>query len=226
MKALAARWATTASSMVWSSSVGKKALVASSGLLSAGWCALHVLGNAAAFAGPAALDGYAARLRTAASVPLWGMRSVLLVLFGLHVTLGLNLWWRAQAARPIGYRVSSAAATPFASRLLRWGGALLGTFLVFHVLHINYGWLHPHFVRGHVYENLRVAFASPVVVAVYVLGSLLVALHLAHGLGAAAASLGWRAPSATSRRLALACGAAIGLGFAAAPLAMGLGVLR
>jgi succinate dehydrogenase / fumarate reductase cytochrome b subunit len=226
MKALAARRAGAVSSTGWSSSVGKKALAASSGLLAAGWCALHVLGNATAFAGPAALDGYAAWLRKGASVPLWGMRALLLVLFGAHVSWGLWLWWRAKAARPTRYRVSSAAATPFASRLLRWGGALLGTFLVFHVLHINYGWLHPHFVRGHVYENLRAAFASPVVVVVYVLGSLLVALHLAHGLAAAAASLGWRAPSATSRRLALACGAAIGIGFAAAPLAMGLGVLR
>jgi len=105
-------------------------------------------------------------------------------------------------------------------------GALLGTFMVFHVLHINYGWLHPHFLRGRVYQNLLTAFASPVVVAAYVLGSVLLALHLAHGLAAAAASLGWRAPSATSRRLALAFGAAIGVGFAAAPLAMGLGVLR
>jgi succinate dehydrogenase / fumarate reductase, cytochrome b subunit len=222
MKALAARWAPG----VWSSSVGYKALAASSGLLSAGWCALHVLGNAAAFSGPAALDAYAAWLRRGAGVPLWGLRCLLLVLFGAHVTLGLHLWRRAQAARPIRYRVSSAAATPLASRLLRGGGVALGAFIVFHVLHVNYGWLHPHFVRGRVYENLLVAFASPVVVAVYVLGSVLLAVHLAHGLSAAAASLGWRAPSVSSRRLALAFGAAIGIGFAAAPLAMGLGVLR
>jgi succinate dehydrogenase / fumarate reductase cytochrome b subunit len=226
MKALAARWATPELSKSWSSSVGYKALVAGSGLLSAGWCALHVLGNAAAFSGPAALDGYAAWLRQGAGVPLWGLRCALLAVFGLHVTLALQLWRRARAARPMPYRVSSAAATPLASRLLRWGGVLLGAFIVFHVLHINYGWLHPHFVRGRVYENLLAAFASPLVVAVYLLGSLLVAVHLAHGLSAAAASLGWRAPSATSRRLALALGTAIGLGFAAAPLAMGFGVLR
>jgi succinate dehydrogenase / fumarate reductase cytochrome b subunit len=226
MKALAARRASAVLSTGWSSSVGKKALAASSGLLLSGWCGLHVLGNAAAFAGPAALDGYAAWLRKAAGVPLWGVRSLLLVLFGAHVTWGLCLGWRARAARPTRYRVSSTAATPLASRLLRWGGALLGTFIVFHVLHINYGWLHPHFLRGRVYQNLLTAFASPVVLAVYVLGSVLLALHLAHGLAAAAASLGWRAPSATSRRLALAFGAAIGVGFAAAPLAMGLGVLR
>ena len=222
MKALAARWANAG----WSSSVGYKALLASSGLLAAAWCALHVLGNAAAFAGPAALDRYAAWLRKGAGVPLWGMRCALLVLVGAHVTLGLCLWGRAQAARPTRYRVSSAAATPLAARVLRWGGATLGAFVVFHVLHINYGWLHPHFVRGRVYENLLAAFASPVVVALYVLGALLVAFHLAHGLAAAASSLGWRPPSVTSRRVALAFGTAIGIGFAAVPLAMGLGVLR
>jgi succinate dehydrogenase / fumarate reductase cytochrome b subunit len=222
MKALAARWANGG----WSTSVGVKALAAASGLLSAGWCTLHVLGNAAAFSGSAALDRYAAWLRQGASVPLWGMRCALLVLFGAHVTLGLRLWWRARAARPTPYRVSSASATPLVSRWLRWGGVALGAFVIFHVLHVNYGWLLPQFVRGRVYENLLAAFASPVVVAVYVLGSALVALHLAHGLGAAAASLGWWAPSATGRRLALAFGTAIGIGFAAAPLAMALGVLR
>ena len=226
MKALAARWAVPEWSRGWSSSVGYKALVAGSGLLSAGWCALHVLGNAAAFSGPAALDGYAAWLRQGAGVPLWGLRSALLGVFGLHVTLPLHLWRRARAARPTPYRVTSSTATPVASRLLRWGGVLLGAFIVFHVLHINYGWLHPSFVRGRVYENLLAAFASPLVVSVYLLGSLLVAVHLAHGLGAAAASLGWRAPGALSRRLALALAAAIGIGFAAAPLAMALGVLR
>jgi succinate dehydrogenase / fumarate reductase cytochrome b subunit len=226
MKALAARWADPGLSRRWSSSVGYKALVAGSGLISAGWCALHVLGNAAAFSGPAALDGYAAWLRKGAGVPLWGLRCALAAVFGLHVTLGIQLWRRARAARPTRYRVSSASATPVASRLLRGGGVLLGAFIVFHVLHINYGWLHPHFVRGRVYENLLAAFASPGVVAIYLLGSLLVALHLAHGLGAAAASLGWQAPGATSRRLALALGAAIGIGFAAAPLAMAFGVLR
>lgn len=222
MKALAARWANAG----LGTSVGYKALAASSGLLSAAWCALHVLGNAAAFSGPAALDTYAAWLRKGSGVPLWGMRCAVLALFGTHVALGLGLWWRARAARPTRYRISSAAATPLASRLLRWGGVGLAAFIAFHVLHVNYGWLHPHFVRGRVYENLLAAFASPLMVAVYLLGSLLVALHLAHGLAAAAASLGWWAPSVTSRRLALAVGAALGLGFAATPLAMALGVLR
>ena len=207
-------------------SVGHKALVASSGLLGAGWCTLHVLGNAAAFSGPAALDRYAAWLRQGASVPLWGMRCVLLVLLAGHVALGLCSWWRARTARPIRYRVSSATASPLAARLLRWSGVGLGAFIVGHVLHLNYGWLHPHFVRGRVYENLLAAFASPLVVGVYLLASLLVAVHLAHGLAAAASSLGWWAPSVASRRLALALGVAIGVGFAATPLALALGVLR
>jgi succinate dehydrogenase / fumarate reductase cytochrome b subunit len=222
MKALAARWVGAAGV----SSVAYKALAALTGLLSAGWCALHVLGNAAAFSGPAALDGYAAWLRRAAAVPLWGMRLSLLSLFGAHVSVGLVLWCRARASRPTPYRITSARAMSFASRLVRASGLVLLSFIVYHVLHVNYGWLHPHFVRGHVYDNLRYAFMSPLVVAVYLLGSLLVALHLAHGFAAAVSSLGWLPPSTATRRMAVVFAAVIGVGFAATPLSMALGVLR
>lgn len=206
-------------------SVGSKALVAASGLTFAAWCALHVLGNFATFAGPAALDGYAAWLRRGYGVPLWGLRLALLGVVTTHVALALALWCRARAARPSGYRQVRTVAAGLATRLVRWCGLGLGLFTVFHVLHINYGLGLPGFVRGQVYENLRLAFLSPAMAGVYLLGALLVGLHLAHGLAAALSSLGLLALSTWTRRLAALFGALLAAGFAATPLAMALGVL-
>ncbi len=211
---------------VLATSVGRKALVAASGLVFAGWCALHVLGNAAAFAGPAALDGYAAWLRRGFGLPLWGLRLGLLAVAGSHVVLALALWRRARAARPAGYRLERALAPSFATRAVRWCGLALGLFTVFHVLHINYGVALPGFVRGEVYQNLQLAFRSPLMTAVYVLASLLLGLHLSHGLGAALSSLGWLPVSVWTRRLGAVAGALFVAGFAATPLGMALGVLR
>lgn len=207
-------------------SVGYKALVAASGLIFAVWCALHVLGNGAAFAGAAALDGYAAWLRSGHSVPLWGLRLGLALVVGTHVALAVWLWLRARDARGAPYRQLRRPASAWASRAVRWCGVALAVFIAFHVLHVNYGLLLPGFVRGHVYRNMLQAFSAPLMVALYVLASLLVGVHLAHGLGAALSSLGWFAPSAGTRRLGVALAVPFVLGFAAAPLAMGLGVLR
>lgn len=206
-------------------SVGCKALVAASGLIFAAWCALHVLGNFAVFAGPAALDGYAAWLRRGYGVPLWGMRLALATVIGAHAALALLLWRRASAARSQRYRQRSRTNTSLASRAVRWCGVGLGGFLVFHVLHVNFGLLLPGFVRGQVYANMARAFASWPMLALYLLASLLVGVHLAHGFGAALSSLGWFAPSATTRRLGLLLALPFVVGFAAAPLALGLGVL-
>jgi len=215
MKALSAGLATSA---------GYKALVAASGLSLSVWCALHILGNGAAFAGPAALDGYAAWLRSAGGVPLWGMRFVLLLVVGTHVALALASWRRARAARPIPYAVARPAAG-IAARALRACGVALGLFTVLHVLHINYGLFLPEFVPGRVYDNLAAAFASPGWVLAYVAAALVLGLHLGHGLGAALSSLGWSAPSRRTRRGSLLLAGLFVLGFSATPLAMGLGVL-
>jgi succinate dehydrogenase / fumarate reductase cytochrome b subunit len=109
---------------------------------------------------------------------------------------------------------------------LRACGVSIGAFSVLHVLHVNYGWWLPGFVRGQVYDNLVRAFASPLAVGVYVVASVLVGVHLAHGLGAALSSLGWLAPSPATRRGSAALAALFVLGFCATPVAMGLGVLR
>jgi succinate dehydrogenase / fumarate reductase cytochrome b subunit len=210
----------------WDTSVGHKALVAISGLVSLGWCLLHALGNLTAWSGAEAMDGYAAWLRGARGLPLLGMRLCLLSIVGLHVLFALGAWRRARDARPVGYAVVRHEASTVASRSVRIGGLGLGAFIVYHVLHFNLGVLHPHFVPGQVYGNLVSAFVSPVVVLIYLFGAFLCAFHVAHGLSAALSSLGWLAPSRGTRWLSLGLATLLGGALSATPLAVAFGALR
>src|SRR5262249_15269925 len=106
-------------------------------------------------------------------------------------------------------------------------GPLLVAFIVYHVLQITLGVVHPAFVAGHVYSNLVTGVAPPLVGAMYLTAAALVGLHLHHGLSSAFVSLGvprvlQRFPRLFSRTLAVL----VAVGFAAIPLAIVAGVLR
>jgi succinate dehydrogenase / fumarate reductase cytochrome b subunit len=222
----------------WRSTVGKKAIAAATGGALWLWLVLHMLGNLSAFSGAAAIDGYAAALHRSAAL-LWTMRVLLLAAFAAHVAATVALAQRARTARPIDpVRVQRRAAS-WAGRGMRWGGALLFAFVVFHVLHMTVGALHPKFVSGHVYANLVQGLDRGGMAALYTAAAGLVALHLLHGLWSAPRSLGLTArgfralehrplrPRRLRRpRWPAALAAALFVGFAAVPLAVMLGVLR
>ena len=111
---------------------------------------------------------------------------------------------------------------------MRIGGTLLLAFLVYHLLHLTVGVLHPHFEPGHVYANVVVGLHSRPIAAVYVTAALVLGLHLLHGLWAAARTLGVRPETAARRRrpAAVVVSAAIALGFASIPLAVLAGWLH
>lgn len=203
----------------------RKALVAASGLLMWAWCYLHLLGNLTAFAGPDAMDAYAKLLRRGHGWPLWGMRALLLAALLGHVLLAAGLFLRARRARPLRYAEARYQAASWASRSMRWSGVLLLSFIVFHVLHLTVGALHPDFEPGQAYANLVNGFGSGLVVVWYVLAAAALGLHLSHGVCAAPVSLGLRVSARMMARLAAVLGLVLGLGFAAIPLAISLGVL-
>lgn len=206
-------------------SVGQKAVVAMTGLLLMGWCCLHLLGTLTVFAGPAVMDRYAAALRVGAGVPLWCLRSALLVAFGVHVWLVLRLWVRARRARPIGYFARGASAVSAGARWLRWGSVLFLLGIVAHVAHLSFGVGHPGFDPGHAYASLVSGVDSGWVAAAYVAFAALFGLHLGHGVRAALISLGGVLGERGRRRAAYCFGLALGLGFALIPIAIALGVV-
>lgn len=208
----------------WTTSA-RKALVAVSGLFMWGWCYLHLLGNLTAFAGPDAMKTYAQLLRRGHGVPLWGMRALLGAALLGHVLLAAGLLLRARRARPMRYALTRYQAASWASRSMRWSGVLLLSFIVFHVLHLTVGNLHPDFEPGQPYANLVRGFGSGLVVGLYLLAAAALGLHLSHGVCAAPVSLGWRLPQRTLARLAIILGLVLALGFASVPVAIWLGVL-
>jgi succinate dehydrogenase / fumarate reductase cytochrome b subunit len=111
---------------------------------------------------------------------------------------------------------------------MRIGGALLLAFVVYHLLHLTVGVLHPHFEPGRVYDNVVVGLRPAWTAAIYVGAAALLGLHLLHGLWAAARSLGIRPDTAARRRrpAVAVLSAAVAAGFASVPLAVLAGWLR
>ena len=111
---------------------------------------------------------------------------------------------------------------------MRIGGALLLAFVVYHLLHLTVGVLHPHFEPGAVYDNVVVGLRPAPIAAIYVAAAVLLGLHLLHGLWAATRSLGVRPEAAARRRrpAVTVLSVAVAMGFASMPLAVLAGWLR
>src|SRR5207249_10160968 len=151
---------------LWGSTVGRKALVALSGLLLGMWVVLHLLGNLTVFSGAATADRYAAALQ---QIPawLWMARAGLAVAAVVHVAGVVSLTRANQAARPRHDVPAPRRASTLVARSMRVGGALLLAFVVYHLLHLTFGALHPGFVPGRVYDNVVRGLRPPWVAGVY-----------------------------------------------------------
>ena len=162
---------------LWQSTVGKKALVAVSGLVLWIWVVLHVLGNLTMFSGATAIDGYAAALQR---VPagLWAARAGLATAAVVHVAGVVSLARTSWAARPRHAAPAPRTPSALAARTMRVGGVLLLAFVGYHVLHLTVGVLHPGFTPGRVYDNVMVGLRPGWVAAVYVAAAALLGLHL------------------------------------------------
>jgi succinate dehydrogenase / fumarate reductase, cytochrome b subunit len=212
---------------LWDSSVGKKAVMAVTGLILVAYLVTHVLANLLVFTGPDRINRYAALLHGTGGA-LWGARLVLLVSAVLHIVAATQLALRRQAARPVGYAAGrSPQVATLAARTIRWGGALLLVFLVYHILHFTTGTVHPDFVELNPYHNVTTGFRSPLVAVFYLLAMAALGLHLYHGVWSSGRSLGVSPPSPHPLRRggALVLGGVIWLGFTAIVVAAWLGVI-
>jgi succinate dehydrogenase / fumarate reductase cytochrome b subunit len=211
----------------WNSAIGKKQVMAVTGLGLALWVALHMVGNLQVFQGAAAINKYAALLQGMPG-PLWLMRLALLGALVLHVVAATQLTLQNRAARPEAYAVRTPQVSTLAARTLRVGGLLLLVYIILHLLTFTVGSLHPDFIREDVYHNVLVAFRSPFQTGFYVLAMAALGLHLYHGAWSSLRSLGAARPDPEplTRRFALLVALAVALGFAAVPLAVYFGFVR
>lgn len=212
---------------LWRTSVGKKAVMAVTGIILVAYLVTHVVANLLVFQGPDKINTYS-RFLHGTGAALWLARLVLLAAAVLHIVAAVQLTARRQAARPVGYAGGrEAQVSTLASRTIRWGGGLILVFLVYHILHFTLGTVHGSFVDGDPYHNVAAGFTSPLVVTFYELAMAAVGLHLYHGLWSSGRSLGLSEPSPhpIRRQLALALSVLMWAGFTVIPIAAYLGMI-
>ncbi|MCT4353487.1 succinate dehydrogenase [Streptomyces sp. Je 1-79] len=217
----------------WSSTIGKKTVMAVSGLIMLGYLVAHVAGNLKVFFGPEEFNDYGHWLRTMGdpllhySWALWLVRIVLLAAVVAHAVSAYQLSRRDIRARPTAY-VHRRKRSSYATRTMRWGGIIVALFIVWHVLDLTTGTVHTGgFQEGHPYQNVVDTFSTWYGNVIYTVAMLAVGLHVRHGFWSAAQTLG--VGSARRERLlkGLANGLALVLtvGFISVPVAVMTGVV-
>jgi succinate dehydrogenase cytochrome b subunit len=211
---------------LWSSAIGKKALMAVTGIVLFLFVLGHMIGNWQAFQGAEKLDHYAELLRI--SMPfLWFVRIVLLVAVLVHAVAGIQLWSERQRARPVAYQDFRPVVSSTASRTMIWSGLLILGFVVYHLLDLTIGVVHPNFQPGRVYLNLVASLSRGIGFAIYLVAMIGLGFHLWHGLYSMFQSLGIsnRGISPTIQKFAIAAAVILTLGFSAVPLAVIVGLV-
>lgn len=213
------------------SSVGKKIVMAITGVVLSVFVLGHMAGNLQAFLpnGPEALDHYGAFLKEMLhGAGIWFVRGGLLVAVVLHAWAYLTLTTKSLSARPKGYAVTDYEEATFASRSMRWTGPILAGFIVYHLLHMTTGTVHPHFVEGKVYQNLVTGLVSVPVALFYIVAMGCLAFHLWHGVWSLFQTLGVGHPKymAAAHVLAVVLTILVAGGFVVVPLAVLAGVLK
>lgn len=211
----------------WDSTVGKKVVMAVTGILLVGFVLGHMAGNLQMFIGADAMNRYAAFLKSTGEL-LWVARLGLLGAVVLHITAAVQLTRINAAARPQAYAKQEPQVSTLASRTMRIGGFFLLFFIVYHIGHFTTGTWHPAFSHTGVYGNVIIGFRSPFVVALYVTAMAFLGLHLFHGVWAGFRTLGLQKRSASpiQRTVALWVAILVWAGFTVIPVAVLLGILN
>ncbi|HEY6003706.1 MAG TPA: succinate dehydrogenase cytochrome b subunit [Anaeromyxobacter sp.] len=212
--------------VLWQSAIGRKALMAVTGLVLFGYVLGHMLGNLKAFQGAEKLDGYARSLRALPSL-LWAVRILLLVSVVVHAVAGVQLWLERRSARPVGYQQWTPAGSTVASRTMIWSGFLILGFVAYHLLDLTFGVANPDFREGEVFHNLLASLGRGAAGAFYVLAVAGLGVHLWHGLWSMFQSVGiaTRAYTSSLKGLAVTFAVLVALGFAAIPLGVIFGIV-
>ena len=212
---------------LWETTVGKKVAMAVTGIVMIGFLISHMISNVLIFSNPDHLDRYAAWLRSLGPA-LWLARAILLGAVVIHVAAAYQLTRRARHARPVAYDRHELQVATYAARTMRWGGVLLAAFIVFHLLHLTTGTVHPDFVPGQPGHNVIAGMQVWPVAAFYLLAMLALGLHFGHGIWSAFQTLGFNHPAYSRSRRVVAWSLAILVagGFATIPAAAILGFWR
>lgn len=211
----------------YTSTIGKKAVMAVSGLILFLFVVGHLIGNLQIYEGPEKLNNYAVFLRSMPAL-LWTVRITLLVMVILHIWSSVQLALRKIEARPTGYVKHKSTKSSYASRTMYWSGPIILAFVIYHLLDFTFGTVNPNFQQGNVYANVIASFQRIPVSAFYISAMLALCLHLYHGLWSAFQSLGFAHPRYTPvlKRGAAVAAILIAAGNISIPVSVLAGLLR
>jgi succinate dehydrogenase / fumarate reductase cytochrome b subunit len=212
---------------LFSSMVGRKLIMAVSGLLMVIFTTVHLLGNLSLFSGPDVINAYADMLQGLGPL-LWIVRAVMLSALCLHIYLGLHLTLENRASGRNRYAVSSSHSVTFAGRSMIWTGLVIGCYLVYHLIHFTLQLIYPEYSsarnidpsgRPDVHAMLAMNFRLFPVFGIYIFSLAAVGLHLSHGLQSMVQTLGLNSGKTLPViiKLGVVAAAILFLGYAAIP---------
>jgi len=214
--------------------IGKKAVMAVTGVILFGYVVGHLLGNLQIYSSdPQQINRYAAFLHNPANaMALWAVRAVLLAALILHIVSSVQLWNQNRQARPVRYRKKADVPTSYAARTMIWSGPIVAAFVVYHVLHLTVGSVLPIQEiapnQPDVRYNVITGFQHPLVSGFYILAMILLCMHLYHGVWSMFQSMGISHPRYTPmlKRGAAIAAILIAIGNCSIPIAVLAGFLR
>jgi succinate dehydrogenase / fumarate reductase, cytochrome b subunit len=219
---------------LWRSSLGKKYVMAVTGLGLYGFVVIHLLGNLQVFIPGNAINDYAHALKANPAI-LWGARLGLLTMVTLHIVAALQLAAANKKARPVNYAVGKPVASTLAQRTILISGLVILSFILFHLAHFTIGLVNSDFLQytdavgNHDVKRMMIeGLSNPIAALFYIVAMGLLMLHLSHGVSSIFQSLGLRSKKtvAVFDKLAKASGLLLFLGNTAIVLAILFGVIR
>jgi succinate dehydrogenase / fumarate reductase cytochrome b subunit len=237
---------TRSATAYWQSSIGKKLIVAVTGIALVLFLAGHLTGNFLIYAGREAFNDYAQFLHEAGHGALiWFARIGLLVAFVLHITATIQLTRQNKKARPTEYQYKQHIQAKKSSLIMIWSGLTILAFVIFHLLHftvkviggfsdmVDKTYLAEtgetrHDAYGMVIKGFEAGFLNFFVVLFYIIAMTLLCSHLSHGVGSVFQTLGWRSRKAQGliRKISLGYAFIIWIGFISIPLAIFFGFVK
>ena len=202
---------------IYKSSVGKKWVMALTGIMLMGFVLFHMIGNLKMYLGESHFNEYAEFLRQllVPIIPptgvLWILRLGLIGAFALHIHAAYSLTRINRKARPVAYQSPrDYVAVNWAARTMRWSGIIVGLFLLFHLADLTWGWANPGFVNGNPYETVSTSLDRAPIAALYIIANIALGFHLYHGAWSIFQSLGSMSSRFTPRHNPLRRGFAAG----------------
>jgi succinate dehydrogenase / fumarate reductase cytochrome b subunit len=181
----------------FSSSIGKKVIVALTGIALLLFLLGHLLGNLLIYVGPDALNTYGHKLQSMGPF-LWVIRFSLLAIFVIHIVATVQLTRQNRAARN-RYAHGATVQASKASRTMIISGLIILAFVIYHILQFTVGSIDPELMsfktsEGYhdIYKMVVIGFSAPFVSGFYIFAMSLLCMHLSHGFSSVFQTLGLR----------------------------------